>query len=306
MAKSLPLLLVQAPSRPPASATEELHEEVTGLLAEFPATQMVVCPEFHLCAVNGGPDERRREYEELAEPLSGPRTQQLREIARQAGVWLLPGTMPERGDDGALYNTALALSPEGEIAASYRKIFPWRPTEPFKPGRGFVVFDVPGTGRIGLVIGYDLWYPEVARQLAWMGADVLLHPTQTPHDRTQELVLARAAAITNQVFVVSVNSAAPVGTGRSVVVDPEGIVHGQAPSEMSLALADVIDLDQVARVRTFGTCGLDRMWSQFRPDDASLELPVYQGAIDPLLWEPGTHPGGDVIDPPRESEDPTI
>ena len=304
MARSLPLLLVQAPARSPEGAADELYEEVTGLLAEFPATQMVVCPEFHLCGVSGGPDERRRDYEALAEPLDGPRTQRLREIARQAGVWLVPGTVPERGDDGGLYNSTLVLSPQGEIAASYRKTFPWRPSEPFRPGNRFVVFDVPGVGRIGLHIGYDMWYPEVARQLAWMGAEALVHVSQTPHDRTPELVLARASAIANQVFVVSVNAAAPVGTGRSIVVDPEGIVRTQAPSEAAIVLADVIDLDQVARVRTYGTCGLDRIWSQFRPGDAKIELPVYQGAIDPLLWEPGTRVAGDAIDLTGEGEDP--
>jgi predicted amidohydrolase len=280
---------MQAPPRSPESAADELREELTGLLADFPATRLVVYPEYNTCAVEGDPAQRREAYEALAEPLDGPRVTGLRAIARDAGVWLLPGTVPERGEDGGLYNTAVVIDPQGEVAASYRKIFPWRPFEPFKPGDRFVVFDLPGAGRIGLGICYDVWYPEVARQLAWLGAEAIIFPAQTSTcDRAQELVLARAAAIANQTFVVSVNAAAPVGTGQSIVVDPEGLVRTQAPSEAPAILTDVIDLDEVERVRTYGTCGLNRLWSQFRPDDAVLELPAYGGSIDPQTWEPGS------------------
>jgi predicted amidohydrolase len=289
MTRPLPLLLLQAPPRSPATAADELRDELTGLLADFPATRLVVYPEYNTCGVSGDPEQRREAYEALAEPLDGPRVTALRAIARDAGVWLLPGTVPERGDDGGLYNTAVVIDPQGEVAASYRKIFPWRPFEPFKPGDRFVVFDLPGAGRVGLGICYDIWYPEVARQLAWLGAEVLLFPAQTSTcDRAQELVLARAAAIANQTFVVSINAAAPVGTGQSIVVDPEGLVRTQAPSEAPAILTDVIDLDDVERVRTYGTCGLNRLWSQFRPDDAVLDLPAYGGSIDPQTWEPGS------------------
>ena len=155
------------------------------------------------------------------------------------------------------------IAPDGKLAASYRKIFPWRPFECFTPGDRFVVCDVPAVGRIGLAVCYDIWYPEVSRQLAWMGAEVIIFPAQTSTcDRAQELILARANAITNQVFVVSVNAAAPVGTGQSIVVDPEGLVRTQASGEVPTTLTDVIDLDEVDRVRTYGTCGLNRLWSQ--------------------------------------------
>lgn len=291
MARSLPLLLSQAPPRSPATAADELREEIADLLADFPATRLVVYPELHVCAVEGDREARREAYEALAEPLDGPRVADLRDIAREAGVWLLPGTVPERGADGGLYNTAVVIAPDGTVAAGYRKVFPWRPFECFKPGDRFVVFDIPGVGRIGLAVCYDIWFPEVSRQLAWMGAEAIILPTQTSTcDRAQELVLARATAIVNQVFVVSLNAAAPVGTGQSIVVDPEGLVRTQASSDAATTLTDVIDLDEVERVRTFGTCGLNRLWSQFRPEDAVLELPAYSGSIDPLSWEPSIRP----------------
>ncbi len=72
--------------------------------------------------------------------------------------------------------------------------------------------DLAGIGRVGLNICYDAWFPEVSRQLAWMGAEVILNVVKTTApDRRQELVLAKANAIVNQVFVVSVNCAGPAG-----------------------------------------------------------------------------------------------
>lgn len=183
------------------------------------------------------------------------------------------------------------MLPDGDLAAVYRKAFPWRPFEPFTPGTDFTVVDDPELGRIGLAICYDLWFPEVARQLAWMGAELLIYPAQTStSDRDQELTLAQATAITNQVFVVSANAAAPDGVGRSTVVDPEGIVRVTAPSEAPATVTDVLDLDEVTRVRTYGTRGLNRMWSQMQEGDPALPLPVYDGALTPTRWRP--HNGG--------------
>jgi predicted amidohydrolase len=293
--RSLPVVMAQVAPRAGAEGLEHLGDEVAAIRDEFPATRLVLYPEYHTCPVSGGPKERPREYEAMAEPLDGPRVSRLRRIARTAGVWLQPGTVVERGDDGKIYNTAVVIDPNGDLVASYRKMFPWRPFEPFRPGNEFVVFDIPRLGRFGLCICYDLWYPEVIRHLAWLGADVILCPTHTStSDRAQELVLARAAAIQNQVYVIATNSAAPVGTGRSILVDPEGHVRVQAPSENPALLTDVVDLGAVARVRALGTCGLNRMWSQFRSDDPVLPMPLYRGEIHPHRWHPATREQGEA------------
>jgi predicted amidohydrolase len=282
----LPVVLAQAPALSPDEAVTRLRRDAADLLAQFPATRMVIYPEYHTCRTPGPYDEVERRLRRIAEPLDGPRVRGLRAIARDLGVWLVPGTVVELGEGGELFNTAVAISPEGELAASYRKVFPWRPYEPFRPGDRFVTFDVPGVGRVGMCICYDLWFPEAIRQLAWMGAEVVVIPTQTTtRDREQELVLARAAAIQNQVFVLSVNAAAPDGVGQSIVVDPEGLVRAQAPSEGSAVLTDVLDLDGVSRTREFGTCGLNRMWAQARDGDPDLSLPMYDAVFPPARWD---------------------
>ena len=282
MSRPLPLALVQAPplADPLApDALDRFEADVASVLRRFPATRLVVHPELYL---TWAPDV---DEADLAEPLDGPRVTRLREIAAAQGVWLVPGSVLETGEDGAVHNTALLLSPSGELVASYRKIFPWRPYETTTPGDRFVVADLDGIGRVGLAVCYDSWFPEHARQLAWMGAEVIVTVVMTTSsDRPQELVLTRANAIANQVHVVAVNTAGPVSTGRSLVVDPEGRVRVESPDATPSVVVDVVDLDDVARVREYGTAGLNRLWEQVRDGEAPLELPAYGGRIDPATW----------------------
>ena len=188
----------------------------------------------------------------------------------------------------AVYNTATAYSPQGRRVASYRKIFPWRPYEKVASGSEFVVFDMDGHGRVGLSICYDAWFPETSRQLAWMGAELIVNVVQTPtSDRAQEVTIAAANAIVNQVFVASVNAAAPQGVGRSLLVDPQGRARVESPSSEAAVLTDVIDLDEVQAVRRFGTAGVTRPWRQFDGDaEVSIELPLYDGRISSSRWTP--------------------
>ncbi|MBW0101066.1 carbon-nitrogen hydrolase family protein [Pseudonocardia sp. KRD291] len=292
MAVPLPLALVQAPARP-ADDLEGFLDSIRRLARARPAVRLVVLPELHLCGPTTTAGARPTTDplttpDELAEPLEGPRNDALAELAAELGIWLVPGSVYERGDDGRVHNTAVVYSPaEGRVAA-YRKIFPWRPYETCTPGGEFVVADLGDHGRVGLSICYDAWFPEVARHLAWLGADMIINVVQTDTiDRDQELVLARATAITNQVFVASVNAAAPTALGRSLLVDPEGRVRVEAPSAESCVLTDVLDLDEADRVRRYGTAGLNRLWQQFRPDDVPLDLPLYAGRIDPGSWGAG-------------------
>ncbi len=286
MARNLPLLAVQSAARPFETELDGFEDEITGLLADFPRTRLVIYPECHLFPADGPPDERAKQLVGKAQQMDGPLMRKLAAIARRAGVWLLPGTVCEDDGKGGAYNTAPLFSPEGELLAAYRKCFPWRPYEPYTPGQSFVVVDLPGIGRLGLAICYDIWFPEVCRQLAWLGAEVIVNQVQTSTcDREKERVLVRANAIFNQVFVVSVNAAAPAGTGQSLIVDPEGNLRAQLPSENAGIMTDVLNLEEVERVRVYGTCGLNRVWSQFKSTDAPLELPAYRGRMDPAHWK---------------------
>ena len=262
-----------------ADATVDKMAEVVQQIGEnFPWVEMIL---FHELAASGVvqfvASQTPQPWRASAQPVPGPLTDRLCGIARRAGKWLMPGSMYE-ADGRAIYNTALAISPEGEIVARYRKMFPWLPYESeTTPGDQFCVFDVPGAGRFGLCICYDTWFPEVARSLAWLGAEVILHPTLTStSDRTLELVLNQANAIFNQCYFVDINGVGPWGGGRSLLVDPNGRVLQQA-GEQEMILTEILDLAKVHEAREFGTLGLCQTWKQLR--DYRGEFPIYRDGI---------------------------
>ncbi|WP_030546075.1 carbon-nitrogen hydrolase family protein [Streptomyces exfoliatus] len=260
-------------------------DQVRATRSLFPHVGLVVVPELLLAAEGPmlGPSPEDW-MERTAEPIPGPTTDRVCALARETGLWLIPGSLFERAEDGRIFNTAVAVSPEGEIVARYRKIFPWQPYERTAPGNEFTVFDIPGTGRIGLAICYDGSFPETVRQLAWLGAEIVVQPTlTTTRDREMELVCARANAWTNQVYVLNVNAADPAGVGGSAIVDPEGIVRQQAGGGEEI-LVDVLDLDTVTRVREHGSAGLNRPWSQLARCGEGIHLPMYGGTFRTPEW----------------------
>ena len=286
MSRRIEVAAVQAEPVPIGADLAPFRDEVRRLAAA--GAELVVFPELHLLGSEVWPDaERTDRLRAAAVPLDDPFVRELGSIARDAGVWLIPGSICERGDGGELFNTALVFDPEGELVASYRKIFPWRPFEPYDPGDRFVVFEIPGIGCFGLSICYDAWFPEVSRHLAWMGAEAVINivKTTTP-DRAQELVLARANSIVNQTVTVSVNCAGPIGMGQSLIVDAEGAVRAASDGPSAAELRITLDLDDVSRTRETGTAGLNRMWDQLRPSDSPISLPLYAGRMDPADWHP--------------------
>lgn len=290
--RALTLAAAQRAPLPIGTPASALAADVAETCALHPELDLLVYPELHLFDPPGEDDTARTEaLRASAVALDGDLVRELGAIARAAGVWLIPGSVCERGPSGELFNTALVFDPEGELVASYRKVFPWRPFEPYDPGDRFVVVDLPGAGRIGISICYDAWFPEVTRHLAWMGAELVVNivKTTTP-DREQEVVLAQANSIVNQTFTLSVNCAGPMGRGRSLLVDPEGATLAELDDDRSDTFVARIDLDRVTEVRRVGTAGSNRMWEQLRADDAPIALPLYGGEIAPSRWRVGAPP----------------
>jgi len=262
-----------------AATLEQFEERVRSLRGLFDGLELVVAPELHLMAI---PPllEKEAPLETLAVDVPGELTERLGALARETGLWLIPGSVYERAGDGVA-NTAVVLSPGGELIASYRKCFPWQPYETTQPGTRTVCFDIDGVGRFGLAICHDGAFPEVFRSLAWQGAEAIFQVTLTgTSDRDAEVVIARANAIVNQVAVVNVNAAAPVGNGRSLVIDAEGAVRYEAGTAEEVVTA-VLDLDAVARVRDRGSFGLNRLWEEMDRVGPTLELPMYDGRYRP-------------------------
>jgi formamidase len=264
----------------PAATLEQFERNVRALRSTFEGLELVVAPELHLMALPPLLEEDGVPPGELAVDVPGALTDQLGALAWETGLWLVPGSIYERVAD-AVANTAVVLSPAGELVASYRKCFPWQPYETTQPGTRTVCFDIDGVGRFGLAICHDGAFPEIFRSLAWQGAEAILQVTLTgTADRDAETVIARANAIVNQVAVVNVNAAAPVGNGRSLVIDPEGAVRYEAGVGEEVVTA-VLDLDQVRRVRERGSFGINRLWEEMDRVGPGLELPLYGGSYRP-------------------------
>lgn len=211
-----------------------------------------------------------------AEAIPGEASRYLAGLAKEFGIWLVPGSLNEKTSEG-IYNTALVINPRGEIIATYRKRYPWRPSETTRGGDSFCVFDIPGRLKIGLCICYDQWFPEIARQLTWMGAQVILCPTMTTTpDRPLELILSQANAIANQVYFININGLGIGGNGYSIIVDPEGKILQSAEEEEKI-LTVGINADKIRNIREEGTLGACQVLKSFR--DENVRFPVYSDSI---------------------------
>jgi predicted amidohydrolase len=186
---------------------------------------------------------------DLAEEIPGPSTRRIEKIARQQDLYIVYG-MPERSDKGKaiLYNTAVLTGPEGYVG-KYRKTH--LPTHSvfeerryFRPGYETPVFDT-NLGKLGVIICYDIFFPEIARALRLQGAQLIICISASPAVRKkffETLTLARA--MENTCFLAYVNL---VGIenglqfwGGSRLVSPNGTVLAQAKYDKAeLALGDL-------------------------------------------------------------------
>lgn len=240
-----------------------IASEIENTKRRFPWLDMLVLSE--LCSF--GTDKK------YAQLLPGPAEEFYCELAKKLNLWLIPGSHFERQEE-QIFNTASVINNQGEVVTRYRKIYPFYPYETgVSCGDEFVVFDVP-QGRIGVAICYDLWFPEVARSLAHLGAEVLIYPTLTGTiDRSVEVVMAQATAATNQCYVMAVNAAGPLGNGQSVAVGPEGNIIHKAGSGAEVIPIEV-DFAHIRRSRERGLYGLGQPLKSFR--DNGIRFPAYE------------------------------
>lgn len=242
---------------------ERLLAEVRTAKSRLPWLDIVVLSE--LATYGPGKDH--------VEPENGPAERAYCGLARELDIWLVPGSLYQCAGD-RIVNATPVIAPSGEVVARYSKMFPFAPYEAgVTPGNTFCIFDIPGKGRIGLSICYDLWFGETTRALVWEGAELVLNPSLTNTvDRDVELAIARAGAATNQCYVFNVNGAGRQGWGRSIACGPGGeILHQAGTGNEVFALE--LDLDAVARVRQRGWNGLGQVLKSFR--DCEVRFPPY-------------------------------
>ncbi len=218
----------------------------------------------------GDESDKRCHAESTASEGHGPITAAMIRAARERGVWLVAGGMPEKSHDPERpFNTSLLLSPQGVIVARYRKLHMFDVDLPdgtrlsesraTSPGDTPVVADIGGI-KLGMSICYDLRFPELYRHLVGEGARIVTVPAAftVTTGRDHWHVLLRARAIENQVFVLAPaqHGRHPKGRttyGKSLIVDPWGDILAQCPEGEGIAIAK-LDLSAQDRVRAGIPC----------------------------------------------------
>lgn len=225
---------------------------------------------------------------QLAEPIPGPSTAALGNLAKELGVVIIASLFEKRAA-GLYHNTTAVLDAEGAYLGKYRKMH--IPDDPlfyekfyFTPGDlGFQVFSTP-QANCGVLICWDQWYPEAARLTALQGADLLFYPTaigwhpaeKEPYGKAQHEsweLIQRSHAVANGCYVVAVNRTGHEGEsgggidfwGQSFVADPSGQVIARASVDREEVLVVPIDKKKIEFARTHWPFLRDRRIDAYAP-----------------------------------------
>ncbi|MFW9801959.1 MAG: nitrilase-related carbon-nitrogen hydrolase [Candidatus Thorarchaeota archaeon] len=218
--------------------------------------------------------EQDPKWYKYAEPIPGPLSERMCELAKEHG-FILIAPMYEEEDVGIYYNTAIVIDSDGTILGKYRKthipqIEPgFKEKFYFRPGNlGYPVFKT-AVARIGLYICYDRHFPEGARALGLNGAEIVFNPSATVAGLSEHLwtIEQPAHAVANGYFIAAINRVGeePWKTGAfygsSYVADPRGQIVAQGTRDKEELVVADIDLDMIREVRNVWQFYRDR-----RPD----------------------------------------
>jgi len=208
------------------SAAESVAQFIAVAKKNVQHADLLVLPEAITISGNG------LSYIDAAEPIPGPSTAALGQLARDLNTYVVAGLMEREG--ASAYNTAVLIDRHGVLLGKYRKVY--LPREEVEggltPGQSYPVFDTD-FGRLGLMICWDLQYADPARALALGGAELIAIPIAGGN-----LTLGHARAIENHLFLVSSGYDYP-----TEIVDPDGKTVASAPEKPGVATAK-IDLNQ--------------------------------------------------------------
>ncbi len=231
-----------------ASAAESVGQFCRCLEDAAPLKPDLVCLPEGITVVGTGKSDV-----EVSEPVPGPTTQRLGELARRLHTYIVAGVYERVG--AVVYNTAVLIGRDGELAGRYRKTH--LPREEWEigltHGNEYPVFDTD-FGRIGLMVCWDVQFPEPARALAAQGAELILLPIWGGNE-----VLAKARAIEDHVFLVTSSY-----DMKTFVLDPLGEVMAEATAEKPIAFAE-LHLDRKYPAPWLGDMRT-RTWQERRVD----------------------------------------
>ena len=187
-----------------------------------------------------------------AEPIPGPSTRRFSELAQKLGIWIVFGMDENR--DGQLFNTAVLMNPQGQIAGTYSKVHlqNWMIASGVQHGDGFPVWDIDIDGvhvKVGIEICYDVQHPESTLELALGGAEIVFIPYCTgDFSRPLLIHLFETTALENRLYIVRANFATPRNTGTSSIINYEGQTVRQLGDQPGVLVGD-LDLAALRNTR---------------------------------------------------------
>ncbi|AJY76209.1 carbon-nitrogen hydrolase family protein [Paenibacillus beijingensis] len=255
---SFQLVMAQLESTDSKQVNLEKAERALQEATRIYGADMVVFPEVYMSNYPVGVPREVKLND--AEPLSGPFVTRMCELARKYGIWIIFGmreTTEDEGDD-RVYNTTVIADSAGSIVSRYRKThlydaFGAKESRNIKPGSSLFKPVVTPFGTIGLLVCYELRFPEIARYQAVHGADIIIIPSgwvKGPVKETHWESLVTARALENTAYVVACDQVSDnYYIGQSMIVDPMGIVLARGPETEAL-IPCRLDLNRVKEVRT--------------------------------------------------------
>lgn len=193
-------------------------------------------------------------FSDLAEAVPGHTTNYLAKRAGQYNTHVLFGMVEEGRPESVVYNSAVLLSPEGEVVAKYQKAhLKGEERLAFRPGFRYVVAET-ALGNVGLLVGWDLAFPEAARSLALLGADLICVCAnwEKPH-KEEWRAYNHARAFENSTYIASANRVGEEYTysflGDSLVIGPRGESYASIEQEGEAYAVVTVDLDEVRKYR---------------------------------------------------------
>ena len=207
-----------------------------------------------------------KQLEAFSEAETGPIISEIKQIAQQTGAWVVAGSLPLRRSTG-IFNTSLAIAPDGTIAAQYDKMHMFSlygESKYFHAGSKRTVFPLLGT-MAGLGICYDIRFPELFRSLTIDGAEIIFVAAEWPSVRSEHWrLLNQTRALENQVYVVAVNCVGAhkglIFHGHSMIISPDGVILTEGSDKEEIIVSD-IDLTYVAEARKNFS-----VWQDRRPE----------------------------------------
>lgn len=226
----------------------KMGEFITRAATEQPVN-LIIFPELVTTGYEVGP-----RFPELAQLIPGPTVNLIAQRASELGVHVIFGTVSKEKVESIIYNTAVMVGPEGDVIGQYSKVH-LRGEEriAFRPGYRANVFET-SLGTIGVLIGWDLAFPEMARSLVLEGAELLAVCANWEQPNAEEWrTYLQARAYENAVFVAAANRIGeePSYTfcGQSSIIGPRGKVYASANEPAEGYAVARIDLDEVRQHR---------------------------------------------------------